>query len=77
MALTAEFETELELFERHRKEWSRNYLGKYVVIQDSHILDRFFDEYNEAFHAGLREFGVSRNFLVRQIWINEPIYFVA
>jgi len=77
MALTAPFETELEVFERHRAEWSRRNLGKYVVIQDDRVLAPFFDCYDEAFRAGLKEFGVGRSFLVRQIWVTEPIYFVA
>jgi hypothetical protein len=69
MALTAPLETELQVFEEHRQEWSLAHLGEYVVIQDGGVLDHF--------RAGLREFGVSRNFLVKQIWITEPVYFVA
>lgn len=77
MATMTPLESELEVFERHREEWSKHHLGKYVVIQGSKVLDPFFDEYDEAFRAGLKEFGASRSFLVRQIWITEPIYFVA
>jgi hypothetical protein len=77
LAIAAPFEKELEVFEKHRTEWSRDHHGKYVVIQDSRALDEFFEAYDEAFRAGLREFGVSRNFLVKQIWVKEPIYFVA
>jgi hypothetical protein len=77
MVPTAEFETELQVFEQHREEWSQANLGKYVVIQGGRYLDQFFDAYEDAFRAGLREFGVSQNFLIKQIWITEPIYFVA
>jgi len=77
MPLAAPLEAELEVFERNREEWSREHLGKYVVIQDGRVLEPFFDAYDDAFRAGLREFGVNRSFLVRQIWIKEPIYFVA
>jgi hypothetical protein len=77
MTLAAPLDAELQVYEEHRNEWSREHLGEYVVIQDGRFLDQFFKEYEDAFRAGLREFGVSRNFLVKQIWITEPVYFVA
>ena len=77
MAVAAPLETELQVFEEHRQEWSAAHLGEYVVIQDGRVLEQFFNEYEDAFRAGLREFGVKRNFLVKQIWIVEPVYFVA
>jgi hypothetical protein len=74
---TALFSAELDVFQQHREEWSRSHLAEYVVIQDGRVLDQFFGAYEDAFRAGLREFGVSRNFLIKQIWITEPVYFVA
>ena len=74
---TAPFSTELEIFQEHREKWSRSHPGQFVVIQDGRVLDQFFDAYEDAFRAGLREFGISRNFLVKQIWVSEPVYFVA
>jgi hypothetical protein len=76
MPVASSLETELRVFEAHRKEWAESRAGKFVVIQDERILD-FFDEYSAAFKAGLRTFGVQRNFLVKQIWIEEPVYFVG
>jgi hypothetical protein len=70
------FATELKVFERHRKEWSRSHPGEYVAIQDDVIVDGFFGSYAEAFKAGVHEFGVRRGFLVKQVWITEPVYFV-
>jgi len=70
-------EAELKVFERHRKEWSQTHAGKFVVIQDQTVLDEFFDEYSVAFKAGLRRFGLGRSFLVKQVWLEEPVYFVA
>jgi hypothetical protein len=48
-----------------------------VVIQDDVVLQGFFKEYADAFKAGLQMFGVRRPFLVKQVWITEPVYFVA
>jgi len=52
MAPTAEFETELKVFEQYRKEWSDTHPGEYVVIQDGVVLEEFFNEYADAFKAG-------------------------
>jgi len=71
------FSTELKVFEQHRKEWLRLQPGKYVVIQDEIIADGFFSSYADAFRAGLKRFGVQRAFLVKQIWITEPVYLVS
>jgi len=77
MASTGSFATELKVFEQHRAEWLRSHPGAYVAIQDSVIAEGFFGTYAEAFKAGLKEFGVRRGFLVKQIWITEPVYFVS
>jgi len=74
MSPVAEFETELKVFEQHRKEWSDTHSGKFVVIQDDVVLEGFFSEYADAFKAGLLRFGVRRPFLVKQVWITEPVY---
>ena len=77
MATAAQFEVELEAFERNRGEWSRSHLGEFVAIQDDVVLEGFFATYAEAFKAGVHKFGVGRHFLVKQVWISEPVYFVA
>jgi hypothetical protein len=71
------FSTELKVFEKHREDWSRLHPGKYVVIQDETVLDEFFSSYAEALKAGLRTFGVTREFLVKQIWRRDPVYLVS
>jgi len=77
MATTGSFSVELRVFEQHREDWSHSYPGKYVAIQDGIILDGFFDSYADAFRAGLEKFGVRREFLVKQVWSTEPVYFVS
>jgi hypothetical protein len=71
------FSAELKVFETHRQEWARSHAGAYVVIQDNVVLEGFFDSYAEAFKAGLHRFGVRRAFLVKQVWVTEPVYFVS
>lgn len=77
MAPTEPFSRELLVFEQHRKEWSRSHPGEYVVIQDDIVADGFFKSYAEALRAGLQKFGARREFLVKQVWVTEPVYFVS
>ena len=77
MAAASSFSAELAVFEQHRKEWSRSHPGAYVAIQGDIIVEEFFGTYAEAFKAGLQRFGVRRGFLVKQVWMTEPVYFVS
>ncbi len=77
MTATVTFSMELKVFEQHRKEWSKSHPGEYVAIQDDVVVEGFFGSYADAFKAGLRKFGVRRSFLVKQVWITEPVYFVS
>jgi hypothetical protein len=77
METATPLKTELRVFEHNREHWVREHPGKFVVIQGETILGDFFDEYADAFRAGLARFGVGRTFLVKQIWRTEPVYFIA
>jgi len=74
---TIPFSNELLVFQQNRDEWLRSSLGKFVVIQDSVVAEGFFDTYSEALKAGIQKFGVGRGFLVKQVWMTEPVYFVS
>jgi len=41
------------------------------------VAEGFFDTYSEALKAGLQAFGVQRNFLVKQVWTTEPVYYLS
>lgn len=71
------FSKEFMVFEKHREEWSRSHPGEYVVIQDDVIAEGFFSTYGEALKAGLKKFGSRRSFLVKQVWVTEPVYFIS
>jgi hypothetical protein len=77
MAPLGPFSAENKVFEQHREEWFRLHPGDYVAIQDDVIAEGFFGSYAEAFTAGLQQFGVRRGFLVRQVWMTEPVYCVS
>jgi hypothetical protein len=76
MTPSSQFSTELEVFEQHRRDWALSHPGEFVVIQDGVIAEGFFGTYAEALKAGLQKFGANRLFLVKQVWITEPVYLV-
>lgn len=76
MTVASPLESELKLFEKRRLEWAHSHPGKFVVIQDGDVLN-FFDQYEEAYRAAVKRFGLERNFLIKQVWKDEPVYFVA
>ncbi len=77
MARTGPFSAELEVFEQHRQEWSRSHPGEFVVIQGEEIAEGFFDTYADALRAGLQRFGVQSGFMVKQVWMTEPVYSIS
>jgi hypothetical protein len=76
MEQTSQFTREIGVFERYRREWSRSHPGEFVVIQGDEIVDGFFETYADALRAGLQKFGARRGFLVKQVWVTEPVYLV-
>lgn len=68
-------QAELDLFECHRKEWAAIHLGEFAVIGGSTVLG-FYNEYESAFRAGVQEFGVQKRFLVKQVWVEEPVFVI-
>ena len=66
---------ELEVFERHKLEWLKSNPGDFVVIVGTSV-EGFFKDYETAFKAGLQRVGISQNFLVKQVWAEEPVYLI-
>ena len=77
MVPTGLFSAELRVFEQRRQEWALTHPGEFVVIQGDEIADGFFGSYADALRAGLRRFGVQSGFLVKQVWITEPVYCIS
>lgn len=64
---------ELEFYAVHKQEWLRTHRGKHVVVQGTKLLG-FFGSWEEAFRSGVQAFGVQRDFLVKQVLAQEPVY---
>jgi hypothetical protein len=76
MAPSDQFSAELAVFEQNRREWSRLHPGEFVVIRGEERADGFFVTYADALKAGLEKFGAGREFLIKQVWVTEPVYLV-
>ena len=66
---------ELGIFEQHKSEWLRLHTGEFVVIAGQKVVG-FHPDFESAFKAGLDVAGLGRNFLVKQIWAEEPVYLI-
>ena len=66
---------ELEYYVQHKAEWLAHKTGLYVVIKDSGLLG-FFPNFEAAYRAGAARYGLSADFLVKQILEHEPVFFV-
>jgi hypothetical protein len=66
---------ELEFYAAHKTEWFEEHSEEYVVVQDRNVLG-FYPSFEDAFRAGVGAFGVTRDFLVKQVLKHEPVYFV-
>lgn len=66
---------ELEFYVAHKREWLETHQGQYVVVQDDNVIG-FYSEFEEAFSAGIAEFGVRKDFLVKQVLAQDPVYFI-
>jgi hypothetical protein len=66
---------ELEYFARHKAEWLAHKTGLYVVVKDNGLLG-FYPNFEAAYRAGADTYGLSTDFLVKQILEHEPVFFV-
>ncbi len=75
MAETDVLSAELKIFQQHKPEWLQSNPGEFVVIVGESV-EGFFPDYESAFNAGLRKAGMTGNFLVKQVWAEEPVYLI-
>ncbi len=71
----AKLVVELEFYALHKNEWLKGHPGRYVVIKGGEVLS-FYPTFEAAYSAGAGAWGISTDFLVKQIVENEPVFFV-
>jgi hypothetical protein len=70
------FAKELEVYRQHQSEWLTVHVDSFVAIQGEQV-DGFYGSYAEAFQSGLARFGTEHEFLIKQVSITEPVYFIS
>ena len=75
MARAKALQQELMIFEQNKRDWLHSNPGEFVVIAGAKVAG-FYPDYESAFNAGLQTAGLGRNFLVKQVWAEEPAYLI-
>ena len=66
---------ELEYYAQHKAKWLAQKTSPFVVIKDSRVLG-FYPNFEAAYRAGAAAFGLTTDFLVKQILEHEQVFFV-
>lgn len=66
---------ELAWYETNKADWVRTHQGEFVLISDKNVAG-FFPSYESAFEAGLTNFGVGTDFLIKQVVEHEPVFVI-
>ena len=66
---------ELSWYESNKAEWVKSHQGAFVLIRDRNVAG-FFPNYESAFEAGLKNFGIGTDFLIKQVVEQEPVFVI-
>lgn len=66
---------ELELYETRKTEWLNSHRDKFVVVKGNHVVG-FFADFRGAYYAGVEQYGMDADFLVKRIVPQEPVFVV-
>ena len=69
------FHQELRVYESHKASWLKSHKDEFVVISGDCVAG-FYDTYNHAFAEALERFGIDRDFLIKQIVRQEPVFVI-
>lgn len=74
-ALPIRLNAELELYEANKSEWLRKHRDEFAVVKGSDLLG-FYSNFHEAYSAGVKEYGIDADFLVKRVVPQEPVFVV-
>jgi hypothetical protein len=66
---------ETQLYEAQKSKWLQTHRDKFVVIKEQSLLG-FFDNFHQAYTAGVAEYGMDTDFLVKRVVPQEPVFLV-
>lgn len=65
----------MAFYERHKTEWLPSHENQFVVVAEDEVAG-FYKDYESAWDAGTKKFGLQAHFLIKQICLHEPVYFL-
>ncbi len=71
----AQLARELEVYEALKPQWLPRHKGEFVVIRGAEPLG-FFPDFQTAYRAGVEEYGINTDFLVKRVAVQEPVFVV-
>jgi hypothetical protein len=71
----APLHAELSFFESKKSLWLKKHHGKYVVVRGNSELG-FYESFAAAHAAGSKAFGSDREFLIKKIVEDEPVFVI-
>jgi len=74
-ALPVRLSVETQLYEAQKSEWLGTHRDQFVVIKGQSLLG-FFDNFHQAYTAGVAEYGMNIDFLVKRVVPQEPVFLV-
>jgi hypothetical protein len=68
-----DFACEQKLYEKHKQQWVQQHAGDFVLIKGDKLVG-FYPDYEDALREGLKEFGVTVPFFIKQVCAQEPVF---
>ena len=65
-------DVEIEYFDQNRREWFKHHAGKIALVHGTTIYG-FYDNYENAFKAGLDEIGINVSFLLKEVLLEDRV----
>jgi hypothetical protein len=72
---TTSLTEELSIYDSNKMKWLESYEGQFVLIQHETVVG-FFPTFEKAFESGVRQFGISTDFLVKQVAEHDPVFVI-
>jgi len=66
---------ELSWYEANKADWVKSHQGEFVLISHKNVAG-FFPSFHSAYEAGLTNFCINTDFLIKQVVEHEPVFVI-
>jgi hypothetical protein len=71
----AALQQELDCYASNKAEWLNAHPGEFALVGKKRAVG-FYPTYEAAFEAGLEEFGIGTDFLIKQVVEHDPVFVI-